>query len=178
MAYCPVSRSLDVSHLTGLHDGRVPVNVTFFPPLPTATGNTDAAAESFLFPIFQPHTVTAALSPPKTQTSMGPSVPSKHADNSLTRYVCTVQQFQNLLTGPLMYLFVQYYLQLGWHVLVYDQFGRHQSFLSDLLGHPRLDYFPYTVFELLFPEQFRAMAVEDKVRERLTPALMIDWLIG
>ena len=51
----------------------------------------------------------------------------------------------------MIYLFARYYLQLGWHVLIYDQGGSHQSFLEPLLEQSsRLRYFPFTVFELLF----------------------------
>jgi hypothetical protein len=38
------------------------------------------------------------------------------------------------MTGPKLYLFVKYYLSLGWGVIIYDRFGAHREFIADLIS--------------------------------------------
>jgi hypothetical protein len=71
--------------------------------------------------------------------------PSSHA-------VCTVQTFQNELSGPSLHLFARYYLELGWIVIIFDRFGDHFAHLSSLSPNGRLFYFPFTILTKVFPE--------------------------
>ena len=177
MMYCPIKRWADFSFLSGSHKTPLRATVTFQPPPLTTTlsgagqeevhssspsksvhsssGNSGSKAgrkntKHSLYPFVQPFVTTTVLTTASRQ--MPPAAPSL----TTARYVCAVQQFQNRLTGPMIYLFARYYLQLGWHVLIYDQGGSHQSFLEPLLEQSsRLRYFPFTVFELLFPARYK-----------------------
>jgi hypothetical protein len=73
---------------------------------------------------------------------------------SATRAVCTVQTFQNQLTGPALYLFVRYYLELDWIVIVFDRFGDHSSHISSFLSSQRFFYFPMTILTQLLPDLY------------------------
>lgn len=44
----------------------------------------------------------------------------------------------------MLYMFVDYYLKMGWLVIVYDRFGLHREFLEELLDSSGLHYHPYT----------------------------------
>ena len=46
-----------------------------------------------------------------------------HAQHELPRMhgICTVQTFRNSQTGPMLYLFASYHLQLGFRVIIYDR---------------------------------------------------------
>jgi len=82
--------------------------------------------------------------------------------------VCTVQTFRNNQTGPMLYAFVQYYLALGWRVIVYDRFGLHREFMADLAGLEGVEYHPFTVFQLVNPNKYndeyaKAQGVDRKV---------------
>jgi hypothetical protein len=74
-------------------------------------------------------------------------------DTSFHKAACTVQTFKNDATGPMLYLFARYYLELGWLVIVYDRFGQHGQVLSGLRAQysTRLLYHPYTILQLVFP---------------------------
>jgi hypothetical protein len=50
-----------------------------------------------------------------------------------------------------LYFFASYYLQLGWQVIIYDRYGRHQSFLEEFSHHSAFHYHPFTVLESIFP---------------------------
>jgi hypothetical protein len=88
-----------------------------------------------------------------------------------THGVCVVQTYRNPVSGAKLFMFVQYYLSLGYTVLVYDRFGEHaedmapllalasSSSLSSLSRRGELKYFPYTALELAIPHKYnRAFA--------------------
>lgn len=83
--------------------------------------------------------------------------------NSISRAVCTVQTFQNQLSGPSLHLFVRYYLELNWIVIVFDRFGDHYEHISAFLGDNRFFYFPSTILLEIYPDlyddQYRAAQV-------------------
>lgn len=64
--------------------------------------------------------------------------------------VCTVQTFRNPLSGPMLYSFSEYYLSLGYVVIIFDKYGLHRKFVRPFLGHLKFAYHPYTIFNLLF----------------------------
>lgn len=68
--------------------------------------------------------------------------------------VCTVQTFRNAITGPMLWLFVEFYHRLGWRVIIYDRFGFHREFVEDFIGLPGVDYHPYTLFTLTQPSKY------------------------
>jgi hypothetical protein len=78
--------------------------------------------------------------------------------------VCTVQTFLNPMSGPMLYMFARYYLSMGWAVIIYDRFGAHREHLEEFLTHPRLKYFPYTMFQLMFPETYNEEFMNSQVR--------------
>jgi hypothetical protein len=83
--------------------------------------------------------------------------------------VCTVQVFHNALSGPRMFFFAQYYLLIGWNVIIYDRYGIHRSYLTEFINHPRLFYHPYTVLQLLFPNIYNSNSSDAKV---MTPCFV------
>jgi hypothetical protein len=56
----------------------------------------------------------------------------------------------------MLYLFVQYWQRMGWSVIVYDRFGLHREFLSELLQLPGFYYHPYTLYQLALPSKYNA----------------------
>lgn len=64
------------------------------------------------------------------------------------RAVCAVQTFRSLQTGPSVFAFVQYYLLMGFSVVLYDRFGLHRKFIQSLLGESGFYYHPYIVRKL------------------------------
>jgi len=68
--------------------------------------------------------------------------------------VCAVQTFRNPLSGPMMHMFVRYYLSLGWRVIIYDRFGLHRDFVKGMFHVPGFDYYPYTVYQLAQPDKY------------------------
>jgi hypothetical protein len=68
--------------------------------------------------------------------------------------VCVVQSFRNPISGPLLFLFVQYYYLLGWEVIIYDRLGLHEEFLSSLIDWPGVNYHPYTAYQLSNPSKY------------------------
>jgi hypothetical protein len=75
--------------------------------------------------------------------------------------VCTVQPFRSVYTGFMLFMFIQHYLGLGMHVIVYDHGGAHKPELESLLGLPGFDYHPYTVTERLFPSHSENVGGKD-----------------
>ena len=99
-------------------------------------------------------TVNVTLrSPASRYSSKAPLL--HHKRQASTHAVCTVQTFRNPLTGPMLYLFAKYYLTMGWSVIVYDRHGWHHDFLKPFERNYRMKYYPYTAFELLFPETYQ-----------------------
>jgi hypothetical protein len=90
---------------------------------------------------------------------------------SATRAVCTVQTFQNQLSGPALHLFVRYYLELDWIVIVFDRFGDHYPHISSLLSNERFFYFPITILTQLFPDLYNDYYRSQQVVLSLTPYL-------
>ncbi len=81
--------------------------------------------------------------------------------------VCTVQTFRNAQSGAMLYFFVLFYQRMGWQVIVYDRFGLHKEYLKKLVKLPGVDYYPYTVFQLVQPQKYnvdykKSMGVEYK----------------
>ena len=70
--------------------------------------------------------------------------------------VCAVQTFRNPQSGPMLHLFVQYYLQLGWQVVLFDRFAFHREFLEDLMSQPGFHYHGYTVMQIAQPYKYNA----------------------
>jgi hypothetical protein len=98
--------------------------------------------------------------PPETHTTLRLDQPA----------VLSVQTFSNPLSGPSLYMFVSYYLNLGYGVVIYDIYGLHQSFLQQFIDEEVLDYHPFTVFETLFPQQFNyEKYLRDHVSQTLLP---------
>mmetsp|Transcript_19819 Transcript_19819/g.28501 ORF Transcript_19819/g.28501 Transcript_19819/m.28501 type:complete len:499 (-) Transcript_19819:50-1546(-) len=94
---------------------------------------------------------------------------SPHADlqlpaNKLARLrgsnaVITVQTFRNRISGPMLYMFIKYYTNLGWPVIIYDRYGLHADFVKDFVDSVDVIYHPYTLFESVFPHDFNRSAV-------------------
>jgi hypothetical protein len=76
------------------------------------------------------------------------------AEDPRPHAVCTVQTFRNPQSGPLLYMFVVYYIKMGWTVIVYDRFGYHREFVEELLHWSGFHYHPYTVFQLAQPDKY------------------------
>lgn len=70
--------------------------------------------------------------------------------------VCVTQTFRNAHTGPMLYMFVQHYLSLGWVLLIFDRFGLHKEFLQDFIDTDDVHYHPYTAYQLLYPTIYDA----------------------
>ena len=76
----------------------------------------------------------------------------KYLDQLERHAVCTVQVFRNKLTSARLFLFVSYYLRMGWTVIVYDRLGLHRDVIAEFGDNVQLNYYPFTVFQILFPE--------------------------
>lgn len=91
--------------------------------------------------------------------------PTKYNSFSGANVVVTVQTFRNKITGPSLYMFMRYYLNLGWRVIVYDRYGLHADVMSEFLSLPEVLYHNHTVFEILFPSSFnKELAARQQVR--------------
>jgi hypothetical protein len=78
--------------------------------------------------------------------------------------VCTVQVFTNELTGPRLYFFALYYLQLGWHVIIFDRYGRHREYLQEFFRYTvAFHYHPFTILELILPQIYNESAALNEV---------------
>lgn len=85
--------------------------------------------------------------------------------------VCTVQTFQNEMTGPMLYLFALHYCNLGFQVVVYDRYGRHVEFMRELIEECYVIYHPFTAYEVGLPGEYSAEKVKNEVSQaaRHTP---------
>lgn len=94
---------------------------------------------------------------------------SATTDLRFAHAVCTVQTFQNVVSGPMLYMFTRYYLELGWVVIVYDRFGAHHDFLSALESqyNEQLKYYPYTLYQLIFPDIYTSQIMHTQVNIQL-----------
>ena len=68
--------------------------------------------------------------------------------------VCTVQTYASPTSGPMLWLFSRYYHLIGFRVVIYDRYGRHESFLRDLIDAGQVSYHPYTAFQLARPDLY------------------------
>ena len=66
--------------------------------------------------------------------------------------VCVVQNFKNEYSGFMLHLFIKYYLNLGFSVIIYDYSASHRDYVSPFLNISGVYYHPYTAFQILFPE--------------------------
>lgn len=66
--------------------------------------------------------------------------------------VCAVQTNRNPLSPYYMHMFVAHYLNLGFHVILYDRFGFHVDYIREFMSNPRFDYHPYTLLEIAWPK--------------------------
>ena len=64
----------------------------------------------------------------------------------------------------MLWLFAQYYHAIGFRVVIYDRYGRHWSYLRDLIALGRVHYHPYTAFELARPEVYTTERARQEVR--------------
>lgn len=78
----------------------------------------------------------------------------RYLDQKERHSVCTVQVFKNKLTSARLFLFVKYYLTMGWTVIVYDRYGLHADVVKEFGDNLQLNYYPFTVFQELFPETY------------------------
>ena len=67
---------------------------------------------------------------------------------------CTVQTFQNALTGPQLYLFAYYYSRIGFQVVIYDRYGRHEAYIRELVDSSKVIYHPFTAYQITDPDKF------------------------
>ncbi|CAE7481574.1 unnamed protein product, partial [Symbiodinium microadriaticum] len=79
---------------------------------------------------------------------------ARYVDQLERHSVCTVQVFRNKLTSARLFLFVAYYLRMGWTVIVYDRYGLHKDVIADFKDNVQLNYFPFTVFQSIFPDRY------------------------
>jgi hypothetical protein len=93
--------------------------------------------------------------------------------SSSLRAVCTVQTFQNELSGAALHLFARYYLELDWIVIIFDRFGDHFTHISSLLPHQRLFYFPFTILTKVFPRLYDGSYRSQQVPHPPTPLLIL-----
>lgn len=90
---------------------------------------------------------------------------------SQANVILTVQTFRNRMSGPSLYMFMKYYLTLGWKVIVYDRYGLHAREMGEFRDLPEVIYHENTFFETLFPSEFnkqKALADEQKVHSLLS----------
>ena len=80
--------------------------------------------------------------------------------------VCVVQTFRNLMTPPMLYLFIEYYLSIGWNVILFDRHGFHQDLIQERYSaNSSVIYYPFTIHQLLFPEKYStSTSTPDEVR--------------
>ena len=78
---------------------------------------------------------------------------------------CTVQTFQNALSGPQLYLFATYYSSLGFQVVIYDRYGRHVEYIRGLVESHGVIYHPFTAYEITNPAKFTNETAQKEVRQ-------------
>lgn len=66
--------------------------------------------------------------------------------------VCTVQVYQNEVSGVKLLSWSLYYLSFSYTIVIYDRYAMHYEFIAPLLSTERFKdrviYIPYTVFEI------------------------------
>ena len=132
--YCPIpmnQKKLCVSLSKGITSGELKVS--------------GSSGHSFLVP-FTMRSLESRYHLPKQQ--------QRYNKQKQAHAVCTVQIFRNPMSGPMLALFVEYYLRMGYVVIVYDRGGKHREFVAAYLSSLKFVYRPYTAFNLLFPEQY------------------------
>jgi hypothetical protein len=97
----------------------------------------------------RPVTVSASLRSMSSRYA-SPNAVKRLEKQTQSHAVCTVQTFQNPLSGPMLHLFSDYYLTLGYVVIIYDRHGLHRKFMKPFMGHIKFVYHPYTLFNILF----------------------------
>ena len=70
--------------------------------------------------------------------------------------VCTVQTFENEMSGPMLYMFALHYSKLGFQVVIYDRYGKHLSFVKELIDRYFVIYHPFTAYEIALPDVYNA----------------------
>lgn len=87
--------------------------------------------------------------------------------------VCIVQTFRNYMTPSMLYLCLEYYLSLGWTIILFDRKGNHHDIIQERYqDNSKILYYPFTVHELIYPERYSSET------ERGTEVLrFIHWLI-
>jgi hypothetical protein len=94
--------------------------------------------------------------------------------------VCTVQVYENEVSGVKLLSWSLYHLSLSYVVLIYDRYAMHASVIAPLLSQERyrgrLFYLPFTVFQTWNPAMYNSL---QRQRQVLTssPALLIDLLL-
>lgn len=74
-----------------------------------------------------------------------------------------MQTFQNEMSGPMLYMFAKHYSLLGFQVLIYDRYGRHQEFVQELIDTYFVIYHPFTSYEFALPEEYSAKTSKNEV---------------
>lgn len=83
--------------------------------------------------------------------------------NERDQYVCLVQTFHNSMTHSMLYLCIEYYLSIGWGIILFDRNGNHKDIINERYqSNNYIIYYPFTVFELLFPERLKKVSSENK----------------
>jgi hypothetical protein len=85
-----------------------------------------------------------------------PSVGNQQFLPSTELLVCTVQTFQNEMSGPMLYMFALHYSMLGFQVVIYDRFGKHLEYIQELIDSHYIMYHPFTAYEVALPEEYSA----------------------
>jgi hypothetical protein len=83
--------------------------------------------------------------------------------------VCVVQTFRNRMTPPMLFLFIEYYLSIGWNVILFDRHGSHQDLIRQrYLYNSSVIYYPFTIHQLLFPHKDVSKNTADEVLPSLS----------
>ena len=81
--------------------------------------------------------------------------------------VCTVQVYENEVSGVKLLSWSLYHLSLSYIVLIYDRYAMHAPILAPLLSEERyrgrLFYFPYTVFQIWNPAMYNSLQRQKQV---------------
>jgi hypothetical protein len=92
--------------------------------------------------------------------------------------VCTVQTYASPTSGPMLWLFSRYYHLIGFRVVIYDRYGRHESFLRDLIDAGQVLYHPYTAFQLARPDLYNTDRATAEVRTSFFDNLLLSLLLS
>lgn len=75
--------------------------------------------------------------------------------------VCIVQTFRNYMTPMMLYLCLEYYLSLGWSIILFDRKGNHKEIIEQkFYKNSRILYYPFTIYELIYPERYSSLSQE------------------